>query len=306
MNFIQQVYKGNNEPWRWMLTTAIIMAPFLLNFLVYLLFPNEFAALLEGAQNYQGDKNWFLIQNLIPFVFLLGLLFVFVKFLHNRPITSLVTSRKKIDWKRFFFGFFFWGIVSVLFLYIGYLFSPDTLTWNFEASKFIPLLIISLLLIPIQTSLEELLFRGYLMQGLGAWVKNKWCPLIVTSILFGIMHGFNPEVSKMGIDIMVFYIGTGFLFGIITLMDEGTELALGIHAINNIIAAVLVTSNWAAFQTDALFIDFAEPNLLTSAYIPVFLIYPIVLLVLTKKYQWTNWKEKLIGGEKLVILEEKE
>ena len=33
---------------------------------------------------------------------------------------------------------------------------------------------------------------------------------------------------------MIYYIGTGFLFGIMTLMDEGTELALGFHAANNL------------------------------------------------------------------------
>ena len=45
---------------------------------------------------------------------------------------------------------------------------------------------------------------------------------------------FNPEIEKIGDIALVFYIGTGFLFGITTLMDEGTELALGMHAVNNI------------------------------------------------------------------------
>jgi hypothetical protein len=28
---------------------------------------------------------------------------------------------------------------------------------------------------------------------------------------------------------------------------------------------------------------------------PVFVIYPIILFVLSKKYNWTNWQKKLFG-----------
>jgi hypothetical protein len=35
-------------------------------------------------------------------------------------------------------------------------------------------------------------------------------------------------------------------------MDEGMELALGFHA-NNTIVALLLTSDWTAFQTNSIF-----------------------------------------------------
>ena len=94
---------------------------------------------------------------------------------------------------------------------------------------------------------------------------------------------------------MVFYIGTGLLFGIVTLMDEGTEIALGLHAANNIVAALFITSSWAAFQTDALYIDTSEPELDLTIYIPVFVVYPILIFILSRKYGWTNWSGKLFG-----------
>ena len=74
---------------------------------------------------------------------------------------------------------------------------------------------------------------------------------------------------------MVFYIGTGFFYGITTLMDEGTELALGLHASNNILAAFLVTTDWMVFQTDALFIDTSEPSVTWEMFLPVFVLYPL-------------------------------
>jgi hypothetical protein len=42
-------------------------------------------------------------------------------------------------------------------------------------------------------------------------------------------------------------------------MDEGMELALGFHA-NNLVGALLVTSDWSAFQTHSIFKDISEPK----------------------------------------------
>ncbi|MEZ4841555.1 MAG: CPBP family intramembrane glutamic endopeptidase [Flavobacteriaceae bacterium] len=125
--------------------------------------------------------------------------------------------------------------------------------------------------------------------------KNRWLPLLLTSIVFGLLHGANPEVEKLGWGIMVFYIGTGLFFGIVTLMDEGTELALGLHAANNIVAAVFITTDWAAFQTEALYIDTSEPSLGWETFVPVFVLYPVILYILSRKYGWKDWNQKLFG-----------
>ncbi|MGB5459980.1 MAG: CPBP family intramembrane glutamic endopeptidase, partial [Eudoraea sp.] len=147
----------------------------------------------------------------------------------------------------------------------------------------------------IQTSFEEYFLRGYLMQGLGIAAKNRWVPLIGTSVFFGLLHIFNPEVAKIGYGVMVFYIGTGLFLGILTLMDEGLELALGFHAANNLTAALLVTAEWTAFQTNSIYKDISEPEIGWEVFAPVFIIYPVMLLILSKKYGWTNWKERLTG-----------
>ena len=133
------------------------------------------------------------------------------------------------------------------------------------------------------------------MQGLALWIKNKWAPLIIMSVVFGLLHGMNPEIEKLGYIALVFYIGTGFFFGIVTLMDEGTELAMGMHAINNILAALFVTTDWTVFQTDALFVDTSEPSVGLEMFLPLCVLYPLVFFVFSKKYDWSNWKEKIFG-----------
>jgi len=214
---------------------------------------------------------------------------------HKQSITSLTTSRKKIDWKRVFYIFGLWSVITIFFTLLDVYLSPDDYVINFDLKNFLILAVIAIILVPLQTSFEEYLFRGHMMQGLGLISKNRWVPLVVTSVLFGIMHIANPEVEKLGYGIMIYYIGTGFFLGIMTLMDEGLELSLGFHAANNLITALLVTADWTAFQTHSVFKDVSEPVLGWDVLIPVFVVFPILLYVLSKKYNWTNWKERLTG-----------
>lgn len=304
MNYIQQAFKGNNEWYHWVLTIVLVFIgwqiigaiPLILAAAAYSEDLTEFAnAANDNFMSLGIDKNLFLF--LMLFMFAIGLVFLLIsiKYVHKRTVVSLVSSRKKIDWKRFWFGFITWGTIVVVLSFIGILLAPEDYTFNFNAKPFFILVTISLLLIPLQTSLEELLFRGYFMQGIGVLVKNRWIPLVVTSVCFGLLHGANPEVEKLGYITMVFYIGTGFFYGVTTLMDEGTEIALGLHAANNMLAAFLITTDWMVFQTDALFIDSSEPSVTWEMFVPVLVLYPLMLLLFAKKYKWTNWLEKLTG-----------
>ena len=142
------------------------------------------------------------------------------------------------------------------------------------------------------------------MQGFAILAKNKWFPLLMTSLIFGTMHIANPEVTKMGYIVLVYYIGTGLFLGIITLMDEGMELALGFHAANNLVTALLVTSDWSAFQTNSVFKDVSSPSAGIEIVTPIFIIFPILLFIFSKKYNWTNWKEKLTGTIQITTIEQ--
>ncbi|MGY0425488.1 MAG: CPBP family glutamic-type intramembrane protease [Polaribacter sp.] len=373
MNFIQQAYKGKNEWYHWVITIILVFfgwqvlgaIPLLITAFKY---STDFAEFIEaGKTNFMGlgiDSNLFLTLMILMFFIGLVFLYIGVKYIHKRRFTSLITSRKKVDWKRTLFSFCVWGIIAVVITLIGIFLTPENYVWNFKPVPFTILLAVSFLFLPFQTSFEELLFRGYFMQGIGVFTNNKkfpfyliytllsifimidlrkefnydfteMCiiftailifqifvleatffsiffnstfnlslmkffnskltPLIITSAVFGLLHSANPEVAKLGYITMVFYIGTGLFYGIVTLMDEGTELSLGLHAINNIVAAFFVTTNWSVFQTDALYIDTSEPAVSWDIFLSVFILYPLILWLFSKKYGWKNWKEKLTG-----------
>ncbi len=225
---------------------------------------------------------------------MLGVYFV-VKYLHNQPFKTLTTSRKKVDWNRILFGFGLIFFFTVFLTILDFNSNPEHFEVQFQLKPFIILAIIAIVMVPLQTSFEEYLFRGYLMQGIGVLAGNKWFPLLITSLIFGGLHFMNPEVEKMGNIVMVYYIGTGLFLGIITLMDEGMELALGFHAGTNLTISLLVTSDWTVFQTHSILKDLSEPSAGIEAIMPVFVVYPILLYIMARKYKWTNWQDKLFG-----------
>ena len=306
MDYIQQAYKGLYDSWRYLVGVIIIffawqllgMIPLAIMLVIKVFGDNTVSMPADISQ--MSDvlgSNLFLFLMLLSFVF--GLIGVFIssKALHKQSLTSLTTARKKIDWKRFWFVFILWGLLTSSMVLIDYYMSPEDYQFNFNLQPFLILAVIAILLIPIQTSFEEYFFRGYLMQGLGVIFKNKWMPLLITSLAFGLMHIMNPEVDKLGYIVMVYYIGTGLFLGIITLMDDGLELALGFHAANNLFTALLVTADWTAFQTHSVLKDLSDPSEmgLAEIFVPVFVVFPILVFILSKKYNWSNWKEKLLG-----------
>jgi len=300
--FIEQGISSENKFWKYIFGSIIIVfastvgqIPLLLAVIAKTF--SEGKGIPENQDDMMKvfDSNSTLFLILISFVFAIIGVFVVVKYLHNQTLLSIVSSRKKMDWNRIFVSFSIWTTITVISTVTMYFIRPQNFVVQFQPIPFLILVVIAVLMIPIQTTCEELVFRGYLMQGFANLSMNKWFPLLMTSLIFGIMHIFNPEVNKIGYVILVYYIGTGLFLGIITLMDEGMELAIGFHAANNLIGALLVTTDWTVFQTNSIFKDLSEPSAGFDIILPVVVIYPILLFIFSKKYLWQDWKEKLTG-----------
>ena len=290
--YIEQLYRKK--------TSLLIYLPIPLLFFAFMIFNYvstkdvDTEALIKNIIEQVGVNAAFVLLVGPLSAMCIGLLF-WVKYFHQQSLVSFTTSRSKIDWKRVFFSFSLWAAFLITTILISYFNNPEGYIYNFKLVPFLIFLFLALILIPLQTSFEEYFFRGYLMQGIGLATKSRWVPFFFTSIAFGLMHIANPEVGKMGYIILIYYIGTGFFLGILTLMDEGLELALGFHAANNLIGALLLTSDWSAFQTHSILKDIAEPTAGFDVILPVFIIFPIVLFIFSRKYGWSNWTQKLFG-----------
>jgi membrane protease YdiL (CAAX protease family) len=136
---------------------------------------------------------------------------------------------------------------------------PESFTVTFDARVFIPAAILSLVIFPIQTTAEELFFRGYLVQA-GSLINRNWIFLSIWSgVLFALPHILNPEVATNTIVVMLTFFVLGAFLAWISLKDGSLELAIGVHAANNIAASLLVTFPESVLQTPAILTTHFEP-----------------------------------------------
>jgi membrane protease YdiL (CAAX protease family) len=118
--------------------------------------------------------------------------------------------------------------------------------------------------------------------------------MIFSGVIFGLMHFSNPEVNVLGFEIITYYILTGIFTNLMAVMDEGLELGIGFHAANNIFGCLIITNNWQVFQTDALWMDMSKPAIGLDLYITLFVFFPLMLFIFSKKYKWKTLKESLL------------
>ncbi len=202
------------------------------------------------------DSNISLIMMLFPFITGLVAFLLLIRPLNGRKIKTIINGTSSIRWNHFFISGFVWMILSMAYLFVYLKADPSNFVLNNTTISLAALTVVSLIFIPFQAAFEEVLFRGYLMQGFAVMLKNRWFPLVMTSIMFGLMHALNPEVKDYGfLTMMPQYITFGLIFGIITILDDGIEASMGAHAANNIFLCVMVTNRSSALQTKALFVQ---------------------------------------------------
>ena len=253
--------------------------------------PNDFSVL--GL-----EPNIGLIMMLIPFITGLFAFILLVKPLNNRTFRMTINGTGKIRWDRFFISAFVWLLLSAFYLFFYLKLDPANFTLNNKTSSLIILSVVSVLLIPFQAAFEEVLFRGYLMQGFAALIKNRWFPIIMTSVLFGLLHAFNPEVKEYGfLTMMPQYIIFGLIFGIVTILDDGIEASMGAHTANNAFLCIMVTNKSSALQTPALF---EQQNIYPwTEFAGLILAGIVFILILKIIFKWNGFSV-LFGKVKVV------
>jgi uncharacterized protein len=85
---------------------------------------------------------------------------------------------------------------------------------------------------PIQAAAEEIFFRGYLLQALGSLVSQPWFGVVVSSVVFALLHG------TQNLPLFVDRLGFALLAGLLVWRTGGLEAAIAAHVINNVFAYV--------------------------------------------------------------------
>lgn len=292
--FIQQALRGQNS---WKVYLSVVLITFGFFFIgqipvsIILLKANQGENILYNEQiarlvNY---PVFFTLLNL-QFVLALAALIFFTYILHRRPPLTLLTAANKFRFNRLGWGMLSAFLVITLSDLINYMLHPEEYVWQFEADKFFPFLLVALFIFPLQIGFEEVFFRGYVLQGISIGTRSIFTGWLISSVLFGLAHSFNLEVSEFGmLKMLTVYISMGLGLGFVTLYTQGLELAMGFHLINNLYIALIKTFPGSSLNTPALFVT---PALDTDYMIAESIIGMLIFILLAIfPYRMKRWKQ---------------
>ncbi|MFD5269688.1 CPBP family intramembrane glutamic endopeptidase [Streptomyces sp. NPDC058335] len=107
-----------------------------------------------------------------------------------------------------------------------------------------PALAMLVLLVPLQAAAEEYVFRGWLTQAVGAFLRSPWPAIVPQAVLFAAAHGWGTPWGFA--DLVVF----GAVAGWLTVRTGGLEAAIGLHAVNNLLAFAAAASVVDGLKSD--------------------------------------------------------
>ena len=93
-----------------------------------------------------------------------------------------------------------------------------------------PALAMLVVLVPLQAAAEEYVFRGWLTQTAGAFLRSPWAAMAPQAVLFAAAHGWGTPWGFA--DLVVFGMAAGWL----TWRTGGLEASIVLHAVNNVLA----------------------------------------------------------------------
>ena len=232
--------------------------------------------LLEGGDVLGAMPGWgFLFFALITFIPLfLGVLLAY-RWILGVKLRYLFSTIQDFRWWRVGLGFWVWLILIGGPVVVSLMAAPDQYRFNFQPETFIPFALVGVLLLPIQTTAEELFFRGWILQ----WVGKRIGSIIVLSVIsgaaFSLPHMLNPEVAGDFLGAFFGYFTVGFALAWVTVRDRSLEVAIGAHMSNNLFAALIVGYEGGALPADALLvagpIEWGTNNIVGLLVVPLFI-----------------------------------
>lgn len=217
----------------------------------------DFAVLLIDGDPFSAFPGWgFMLFALVGFIPLAVGTVLAYRFLINQPVKRLFAAGVPFRMRRVWWGFFTWLFIMLgpsIALLVAF---PDDngYSWNFSAAAFIPFAVVTLLLLPVQTTAEEIFFRGWLLQWFSQRFSSIWVLSILSGVAFAVPHLLNPEALEAPVLAFLTYALVGFVLGWVTIRDRSLEIAIGAHAAHNLFLALVAGYEGGALPAEALFV----------------------------------------------------
>jgi membrane protease YdiL (CAAX protease family) len=232
--------------WR-MLVTGVVGVALYVAILLLLLVPlivaslfvpewgAEMQVLLTTVQYFDLDRPWLFLALVLPLILMIPALLLASRIVEGRGVglLSSVTGRLRMGW----LGRSLLLALAVFVVYFalvlgGAAATGEAIIVDFSHPALWVMVLLVLLLIPLQAAAEEYVFRGYLMQLVGGWLRHPAFAILLPVPLFVLGHGYDIwGAASVG----MFAIVAAWL----TWRTGGLEAAISLHIVNNALIFLL-------------------------------------------------------------------
>lgn len=223
--------------------------------LSYQLFSSRFLSSQPGR---------FLLMHLNFLSMALGLTAV-IRYVHSSTMSEFIRARGNIRYGRILLGFASYLPFLIIGTLCSHLLSDARIEYAFEPTAFFSLLPVVLIFTPLQTTVEELVFRAYIGRGLSTRGLSVYVISVISGMLFLLLHLTNPEIAAYSSQpfLYIYYFLFGAAMMALGLLDGGFELPIGIHCANNLFTVLVVNYPSTAIPSAPIFLA-SHPDPLVS------------------------------------------
>jgi membrane protease YdiL (CAAX protease family) len=276
---------GRHSWWRPVVGTLLALVAYLvLNLLVFALSYGFGAAaglreLPDGGYDFGTPVNTALDLAFIAIA--LPVILLAVWWPGRRPPGTLSSVAGRLRW-RWLVRCLLAATLPVTVLAVSVVLLPDSGSDSAESvvwvgwRSFLTALVVLAVFVPVQAAAEEYVFRGWLTQAVGGFVRSPWFAVIPQAVLFAAAHGWGTRWGFMGL--LVF----GLVCGWLTIRTGGLEAAVALHALNNLLAFGVAAAVVDGLSSDETAADSSWPVALVD--VATSLIYAALVLWLARRH----------------------
>ncbi|MGW9157802.1 CPBP family intramembrane glutamic endopeptidase [Microbacterium sp. NPDC055665] len=197
----------------------------------------EMQVLLTTVQYFDLDRPWLFLALVVPLILMIPALLLASRIVEGRGVglLSSVTGRLRMGW----LGRSLLLALAVFVIYFAVVLgwaaaTGEVIAVDFSHPALWVMVLLVLLLIPLQAAAEEYVFRGYLMQLVGSWLRHPAFAILLPVPLFVLGHGYDIwGAASVG----MFAIVAAWL----SWRTGGLEAAISLHIVNNALIFLLGT-----------------------------------------------------------------
>ena len=237
------VTSARTRPQLWRLILGllvVIVVLFLLSSLTHTVIGNLFPGpWLAGLQD--GSNPPAMLALLGGFGFVIAGVTVAARLLQHRSLHS-VTGPPRAVVRQFARVSLYLMVLGGLLLLLPPYHMDVSMIPNLPMQTWLALLPLSVVALLVQTGAEEILFRGYIQQGLAARFRHPFFWLVLPSMLFALGHYLPDEAGDNAVLIAVWAGVFGVLMADLTARAGTLGPAVAVHFFNNFAALLLFAS----------------------------------------------------------------